>query len=67
MRLRAFLLLLGLACACQAKEPNTLAGKVVGVTDGDTITLLDNAKAQYKHPWNYRKRLKKRDDATEDH
>jgi len=28
--------------------PNVLQGRVIGVTDGDTVTLLDASKTQYK-------------------
>ena len=38
-------LLLALACAAQAE---TITGMVVGVTDGDTITVLDSGKMQHK-------------------
>ena len=48
MRLTSALLLLALAFTCQAKDTNTLSGKVVGVSDGDTLTLLDDTKTQYK-------------------
>lgn len=30
------------------KSPSVISGKVVGVTDGDTITVLDDTKTQYK-------------------
>lgn len=38
-------LLLALACAVHAE---TVTGRVVGVADGDTITVLDADKIQYK-------------------
>ena len=38
-------LLLALACAAQAE---TITGMVVGVADGDTITVLDSGKMQHK-------------------
>ena len=38
-------LLLALACAAHAE---TVTGRVVGVADGDTITVLDADKAQHK-------------------
>jgi len=41
------IVLLGLP-ALGANDANQLAGKVVGVTDGDTITVLDGANTQYK-------------------
>jgi endonuclease YncB( thermonuclease family) len=44
MRL-AFLLLLFLAAACHAA---IIEGRVVGVTDGDTVTVLDGGKVQHK-------------------
>jgi endonuclease YncB( thermonuclease family) len=44
MRL-ATLISLCLTFACQA---STIEGRVVGVADGDTITVLDGAKMQHK-------------------
>ena len=41
----AICLLLALACAAHAE---TITGMVVGVTDGDTITVLDADKVQHK-------------------
>lgn len=43
--MRAFLIILLLLSCSMAKE---ITGKVVGVTDGDTITLLDNENKQHK-------------------
>lgn len=40
-----FLVLLGLATVCNSEE---IRGKVVGVADGDTITVLDERKVQHK-------------------
>jgi len=37
-----------LAAGSTAASPNTLTGRVVGVADGDTITILDADKAQHK-------------------
>jgi len=34
--------------AARAAEPWVVEGRVVGVADGDTITLLDSAKVQHK-------------------
>jgi len=31
-----------------AAQPQTITGKVVGVSDGDTITALDEQKRQHK-------------------
>jgi len=31
-----------------AAQPQTITGKVVGVSDGDTITVLDDQKRQHK-------------------
>ncbi len=38
-------MLLALACAANAA---TITGRVVGVADGDTITVLDANKVQHK-------------------
>jgi len=46
--LLAFVLLALTALATAAPAPNLLEARVVGVTDGDTITVLDNNKVQYK-------------------
>lgn len=43
-RLLAFVLTLVAGVACAA----TIEGHVVGISDGDTITLLDAAKQQHK-------------------
>lgn len=47
MRLRAltFFALLAVASVSYAE---TLAGRVVGIADGDTLTVLDDTKTQYK-------------------
>lgn len=47
MKPPAALLLLALLLPLQASA-GTLQGQVVGVTDGDTITLLDASKTQHK-------------------
>lgn len=47
-RSRAILLILLLPLAALAQRATTLTGKVVGVTDGDTITVLDAEKRQHK-------------------
>lgn len=41
-------LLLGLALACAPSAADILDGRVVGVTDGDTVTVLDAAKTEYR-------------------
>ena len=48
MRLRPSLLLWLLLLACSPAVADTLMGRVVGVTDGDTVTVLDAANAQHK-------------------
>src|SRR5260221_14155880 len=48
IRSRAALLILLLPLAALAQRATTLTGKVVGVTDGDTITVLDAEKHQHK-------------------
>jgi endonuclease YncB( thermonuclease family) len=35
-------------CTGTPTRADTLAGRVVGVTDGDTITVLDEARTQHK-------------------
>jgi endonuclease YncB( thermonuclease family) len=35
-------------CLSAAAQPQPIIGKVVGVSDGDTITVLDDQKRQYK-------------------
>jgi endonuclease YncB( thermonuclease family) len=42
------LLTLSAIIAAEPKQVHLLTGKVVGVSDGDTITVLDEAKPQYK-------------------
>jgi endonuclease YncB( thermonuclease family) len=37
-----------LLCLSAAAQPHTITGKVVGVSDGDTITVLDEQKRQHK-------------------
>ena len=41
-------LLATLLCLSAAAQPQTITGKVVGVSDGDTITVLDGQKRQHK-------------------
>jgi endonuclease YncB( thermonuclease family) len=41
-------LLTALLCLSAAAQPQTITGKVVGVSDGDTITVLDDQKRQHK-------------------
>lgn len=41
-------LLVGLATAAASAHAQSLTGVVVGVSDGDTITLLDQSKRQHK-------------------
>lgn len=48
MRKSIYLVLLLLSLGFQNAFAEVLIGKVVGVSDGDTITLLDGAKVQYK-------------------
>jgi endonuclease YncB( thermonuclease family) len=36
------------ALALLAPEPKTITGKVVSIADGDTLTVLDDAKVQHK-------------------
>lgn len=43
-----FLLLFGIASFLSCAYSESLQGKVVGVHDGDTITLLDNNDTQYR-------------------
>ncbi len=45
--IRALLILFALFLSARA-QPQTITGKVVGVSDGDTITVLDDQKRQYK-------------------
>jgi endonuclease YncB( thermonuclease family) len=37
-----------LLCLSASAQPQTIIGKVVGVSDGDTITVLDASKRQHK-------------------
>lgn len=48
MKLRHFLISILLILICQTTFAETLIGKVVGVTDGDTITVLDDSHTQFK-------------------
>jgi endonuclease YncB( thermonuclease family) len=48
MKQRVVALTLALAVVALAAHADTLTGHVVGVTDGDTITLLDASKTQHK-------------------
>jgi endonuclease YncB( thermonuclease family) len=41
-------LLAALLCLSVTAQPQTITGKVVGVSDGDTITVLDEQKRQLK-------------------
>jgi len=45
--MKPIIILFLISLTLSAKE-STLTGKVVGVTDGDTITLLDGSNTQYK-------------------
>jgi endonuclease YncB( thermonuclease family) len=45
--IRALLILFALYLSAAA-QPQTFTGKVVGVRDGDTITVLDDQKRQRK-------------------
>jgi endonuclease YncB( thermonuclease family) len=45
--IRALLVLFAL-CLSATAQPQTITGKVVGVSDGDTITVLDASKKQHK-------------------
>lgn len=42
------LVVVALAMLTTATHAETLTGRVVGIADGDTLTLLDATKAQYK-------------------
>lgn len=46
--MRALLLALTLIFTIQIVNADTLIGRVVGVADGDTITVLDSTNTQYK-------------------
>ena len=48
LRLAAAALLFAASPAFAAKPHYTLTGKVVAITDGDTLTVLDDAKVQHK-------------------
>ena len=43
-----YALAVALALACVAVHADTITGRVVGVSDGDTITVLDREKTQHK-------------------
>lgn len=43
-----YLMALLLACAATGASADTIVGRVVGVADGDTITVLDAEKVQHK-------------------
>jgi endonuclease YncB( thermonuclease family) len=45
--IRVLLILFALVLPASAQQ-QTITGKVVGVTDGDTITVLDDQKRQHK-------------------
>jgi endonuclease YncB( thermonuclease family) len=45
-------LLAALLCLSATAQPQTITGKVVGVSDGDTLTVLDANKRQYKIRFN---------------
>src|SRR5262245_39244734 len=45
---RTILLLSLAACLASAALADTLTGQVVAVADGDTITILDETRAQHK-------------------
>jgi len=45
---QTFLTMLFIALSINITYAETLAGRVVDVTDGDTITVLDSANTQYK-------------------
>ena len=46
--IRALSILFALSMSAAA-QPQTITGKVVGVSDGDTITALDEQKRQHKN------------------
>lgn len=49
LRVLSLLLLVSLgACSSASTAATTLSGKVVGVADGDTITVLDGGRQQHK-------------------
>lgn len=37
-----------LSCIALADEPETFTAKAIGISDGDTLTVLDEAKVQTK-------------------
>lgn len=48
MSLQKIILLALLAFACQSALAERISGKVVGVTDGDSLVVLDDSYKQYK-------------------
>lgn len=46
--MKALLLALSLTFSIQFVDAATIVGRVVGVADGDTITVLDSSNTQYK-------------------
>lgn len=44
---RSAILLLALAVPCAAALADTIVGRIVGITDGDTLVLLDTANRQH--------------------
>ena len=48
VRVAAAVLLFATPSAFGAKPSYTLTGKVVAIADGDTLTVLDDAKTQHK-------------------
>ena len=46
--LSAVLVLAAVTSSAEGKPHYTLAGKVVAISDGDTLTILDEAKTQHK-------------------
>ena len=48
MRIKPFAAALALVCWTLACNADTITGRVVGVADGDTVTVLDADKVQHK-------------------
>ena len=46
--IHAFIVVVLLVVSSPLIKADTLAGRIVGVSDGDTLTLLDDAKSQHK-------------------
>lgn len=42
------IIFIALLCSINVANANTLSGKVVGVADGDTVTVLDEHNTQYR-------------------